>query len=1299
MAAGGYIGKISAVVTANTSSLSRGLAKAGGDADKFANRLKLSITSASRAAADSVDGIFTRFQRLERNLRAALQINIVTTDEARKLEQLASVAEQVNKPLASAARQFEGLSLSVQGAFLPALLKAQSRAEALSETLSKGGTVSRQAFEEARRGAENATKAIQVLSQAQALANQAFRGDELQFDNPRLFQELTAGAKATRAAADLSPERLSGTTGVAPKLVRDLARLTDQLLVADAAFANAGVGENIDLENLRFAKAELDSLLDKYQATRTALEKELQIGVEVKDNSRALALTRQPQQRQGLGLFGSQVGTEADRAIEKARLLDAEFRKLPEAAQQGISGLASIASRLADEVAENEGGVVSLEKVLERLKARIEEAKQVAATSRLAILSPEDLTADRRKAAQQLISQAESSGLSRGAQLAGSAISGLQGTIDSLPATLRSRLQPALQDVEREFVELAGAANPPISQLQRLEDQIGRLSSRARRSDIAASLRNGFGGAGTAGVNAGLNEGAVQGYTAQLQILQRTLIGTSGAARTQGVQAFNALRSAIAQAMEEGTIDTAAVRKQLEELTRQAVKAAAAAAGIGVGSLGRQVQRAGDIGRGGFDKFTLGLNQAVFAIDDFFSVTGGLEQRIRALGNNVTQLGFIIGGTAGLITGLATVLVAQGVVAYLKFANGGKTAEDSTKALNDALSKQIGIAQELASAISALGDTLRENLFSDSIADAVEFSRQISDLQKKQEELRDARVVELDPQASQSGAEINRIDRELQTETDIGRRAALLTQRRRAEEQQRRRPEEIRAQPLPTTVDTAVEAKSRVSLETAQQIDDVLLAAAGGQQNEQIRAQLEAIRLAREELADQATDRVPILNVDEQDTRDAQQTILRLTEQEARLRDELAQSIDRSTVDILTAGRNARNRIEKLQEAAQSAIDAGATGGESLRQQADGLGIALQRAVGELEAASQIDDEVQRQDAVEAARRQVEAVQAAIDATREQRSITLSLTRALVDFKAAIDSVTAAADSNLRSAESRRDDRRRDVAANFGGERGRRNRDALEAEQLELESQRQSRIELEREVAAARERASRGNDPESSRFSQRLVEIDDLLQRNNLGDQQRRDLLFERDVVEQQLRLRQQAVVDADPAVQAAILRDEEVARRGRDVAAGLDLRATPEQRAGEEVAERLRQLTEAEDALVNARLAGPLDAARLQEIQAIRDEFDVARNRVFGEAQRQAAPGIFALADQVQNAILQGPSRAALEVTDVSTVEGARELNRLLRGDDAAKDQADLLELQRQTAALDELVRIAREQGVPIAP
>jgi len=72
------------------------------------------------------------------------------------------------------------------------------------------------------------------------------------------------------------------------------------------------------------------------------------------------------------------------------------------------------------------------------------------------------------------------------------------------------------------------------------------------------------------------------------------------------------------------------------------------------------------------------------------------------------------------------------------------------------------------------------------------------------------------------------------------------------------------------------------------------------------------------------------------------------------------------------------------------------------------------------------------------------------------------------------------------------------------------------------------------------------------------------------------------------------------------------------------------------------------------------------------------------------AAPMLAGFRDEVMNARLQGPSRQALKVSDTTTSEGQAELQRLLRGDDAAKD-INLVELQQQTSSLREIVNILR--------
>jgi hypothetical protein len=147
-----------------------------------------------------------------------------------------------------------------------------------------------------------------------------------------------------------------------------------------------------------------------------------------------------------------------------------------------------------------------------------------------------------------------------------------------------------------------------------------------------------------------------------------------------------------------------------------------------------------------------------------------------------------------------------------------------------------------------------------------------------------------------------------------------------------------------------------------------------------------------------------------------------------------------------------------------------------------------------------------------------------------------------------------------------------------------------------------------------------------------------------------------------------------------------EAARQEADSSAerGKSLSMTPGQRAAGELSEGLLDIRRRFGAIAE-------DTNGLVDENAILES-----QKMFAEERtRQSAPAIFNLADQVQNAIMQGPSRAALQANDVTTTQGASELNRLLRGDDSAKNQ-DLVELQKQSKALDELVLIAKQNGAP---
>jgi hypothetical protein len=382
-------------------------------------------------------------------------------------------------------------------------------------------------------------------------------------------------------------------------------------------------------------------------------------------------------------------------------------------------------------------------------------------------------------------------------------------------------------------------------------------------------------------------------------------------------------------------------------------------------------------------------------------------------------------------------------------------------------------------------------------------------------------------------------------------------------------------------------------------------------------------------------------------------------------------------IEVSKSAIAAAKQIGLAQGKVADAIEAGVPGAVGLQTQLDGLTERLQEAQselagaqqraresgsgGDLQAAQKAQEEVRKiQDAINARDREVKAVDAA------RRSVEL--------FASAFDRVRQEAESNFQSAQTAADQARGDdLERGTAGSRQQRER-----AQRDLDRQRVLRGDVRRETALAEERARQ--DERVRAREARIAEIDSpLTGRDVLIKPLRNNLIAERESLRAENDAAVQRSVDNDPAVRRA--RDASTAeeRRRQAQERGFEARKTPAQRAGEELGRTLRD--------IQATFNGNAQDFLLNGVPAQR--------RAVEEAQRQTAPAIFNLADEVQNAVLQGPSRAALQATDVSTVQGASELNRLLRGDDSARSQ-DLVELQRQSASLEELVRIARANGAP---
>lgn len=898
--------------------------------------------------------------------------------------------------------------------------------------------------------------------------------------------------------------------------------------------------------------------------------------------------------------------------------------------------------------------------------------------------------------------------------LRGSIVS-LKGQIDGLPASLRTQFVPAIFEAERNLERLAQQPAAAAEEIARAEAELNRLSASATRASRALNFRRSLGGENIEDFNLNLQERSLNGYTAQLRVLQDSLSRTSAEARGPAVASFIALQNAISAAFEEGRLDSENARGEIRRLTNEAVRAAAEVAGVSRGGLARQITRAGDIGRGGFDKFSLALNQAAFAVDDFLSSTGGLEFKLRAISNNITQLAFVLGGTTGLFAGLAAVIGGQALVAITRWVNEGRTAADQTKALNDALTRQKSLAEDLRQAFESLGDTLTRDAFSPAAQQANQFRREIEEIVEKQKELREARLSDLDPTVQRERATQGSLQRRLDTETDIGRRVALQQQ---IEESRRREREAARAA---AAAPAANGAQAAVAIERAGQAlfdqrtrgedtvtprDTAVLEAARARAGNAARGG--GPQAIRDALVQQR-DALFASGAAETDAAVAES----LRELEALIRsleNPIRRAVDALAVSVLEG---AQKTADALARAQQSIVDAGLPQSRIARE-ADAVAKNLK------EIADQITPEAD--EATIAALKQQE------EALRKNAAALESAARSVELFSAGLDrNSRQLSDTVLQEADSREMQARRNLNAAAGSvfldrgiadgsisslsggvapslrANGVRNRERRFEEAQE--DRRRARAELAR-------RRSVQQEFELTRSSAVRQFEEDALS-GNLGDQAKQ-LIEQRDkaraaiegggldagqMATQERNLAQAmaglaAIFAESPiaaslerwsnSIDAAAQRAAEVTQRIEDerasVSRGEELSKTPGQRAREELDQQLQDIRNFFSQAAEESTGLPEDVAE------IRAKMEEALNRTTEDAKRSVAPAVFALQDAVQNAILQGPSRAALNAADVSTMEGSRELNRLLRGDDPARD-VNLLELQKQTKLLEDLV------------
>lgn len=1216
-----YLGKISALVTANTSDFQAKLNASAKDVRSFAATMQSSLSRAQSSGVSSLRDIYTEAQKVDRALKAAASQRLRFTGfDAKNIEQassqlqrLFSATELINKPLVNARRTFDNLSSDVQAAFLPALVRAQQQVELLNRAIQGGQAPSEAAFEAVRRRVDLTTQALFRLTEAQEKVGGLATGSELRFQNPGFVSELERAARLQTQVSQLQPQAIQG--GGFSQLIARQRAAAEEVLRLQSNIERASLLPGADTRGLVSQQA---AALQAFRATNEEIERQIFL-------------------EQQAGASSSIAGRGGFTNVLEGRTRDAENR-----------------------------------------------------------LRPAD--------SAQLTRRVEAEFLS------------LQARVEQLPAAIRGGLTPALDEARTRVAALAGGFSATSDQIENVSSDVQRLAADVARAQSASRA---FG----TSFEQIFRDATLRQAEAELSVLARTLVAVGAAAAGPAQGAFERFRTRLLQAASDGTIGLERVQNELRQLRQEAIAATAAVSAISVNALNRRVSRAGDVARGSFGNAGLAVQQLVFAVDDFFSVTGDLDQRIRAVGNNISQFGFIVGGTYGLIAGVAVSITGQLVAALVKWYRQGASTESQVKALNDLLSREKTLVEELASAFGRLADAVGD-IRVDEQTDALRRQRQeLDEIRKKQEEINSARIFAVDQDVQRERA--LQVDLQQQLEKSANPAERIILSRRITESQDRQREAEQRALARPLRATAGEVAQDIAGARLAVRREQIDAIATSGEMPPEARAEL--LAQAQADFETQSSQIAEDIEAAGNAAEQAAEGIRRLDEEIQRLQDERA-GRPFTEAAFVTAERDRqiqslelrRRELERQQfnaprdEAMRSAGAAAAQGARSLQQAFDfvsdatrGGGSVIRNALSELQR--ERDDAVTR--LKQAASLQGEAGLAAaqqaakeIQAINDRIAAELSAAESVAAFARALDRASAslartvAEESRQIADQSRRDANaaraRADLGLEPGGDAAFRRRQASRAEAaaqadadralLFRQDAERARLDFEAKARAGQ----LGNDvqdevrarDEAALRAQRAREAGDaegeLLARQEQERRQRNiDRAFDNDPETQRRR------AQADEFDREAARRRE----RERSIERGRELSLSPAEQAARELGRGLRDLLAAAQEEAGGAML-PADAQR---------QLGQRQSNLVRAAIDSSAPAISALAESVRNAVIQGPSRAGIEAVDIRTQEGARELNRLLREDDAAKN-ADFVELQRQSELLTSILEEAKKQNVP---
>lgn len=1000
------------------------------------------VATAAIEEAKRLDAVIEALERIDAESLKKISIQVEDsqlTAASNQFRRLTELSTQVGGPLARVQSEFSGLSGTIQAQFIPALAQAQNSYEQFQQRIKDNSDIAASEFRGLVADVKVVENAISRLRETAAAGGKLFTGEELTFVRPQAVDELNKLAAAQQKLA-AAPAEVRGSSS-ARELLADGQVLQEQIGRISARIERLNA-QGLDI---KFSQAGFDLALRRLEEVRRLTE-ELAAGTSQGDSAEAAALARraaaekdfivesQRLREQAMADMRAREEADAQRRTDAEKDFIVESQRLREQAMADMRAReeADAQRRLAAEsefIAESQR---LREQAIADTRAREEadaqrrlaaEADFIAESQRLREQAMADTQAldeadaQRRAEAASRFLRVDQQGSDiasnegRSTPLAGNRdprtrvlgqlgqeVGDLRNRLRGVGETLAGDIGPTVDNLTTRFQNMARqGVGVAAEEARRLSQEVAGINTALNnRQSIGQQFESSFGGAGRAGLSLGVDERSLRAIGGQIEFVQGRLSALGQEARGPVIAALDALRTRANQLFRGGALDTEEGRRELQLLREELVRTLAAASGGNERRLAEQLNRVGDVARGSFGNAGLAIQQAAFAFEDFFSVTGGLDQRIRAAGNNISQLGFILGGTTGLIFGISAAIGSQLIVALINWSNGGRTAEDQTKSLNDALARQKSLVEDLKQAFESLGDAIADRAFSEPARQARQFQKELDGVAKKQKEQREKGLADLDPYVRRERDEQVRIQREMAATSDPETFLRLQRDLQRAQRGERAVTEGLIAGAPRTQRDRDREIAGLEGIFTnvndrnfreggvgrpvaAEQARALIASIQGGSargQAAQLRDQQQVIdNEARSGRLDRAT---------------ADNAIAQLQLVINRLDFAATRALDELTISILRASQAASLEIESAQADVADAIRRGAPGAALLQQNLDAIAKELDAAQTRLRDAQE-SDSPDREQQIRLAQRDIDGIRAREDAIAEaSRDIRLT---------------------------------------------------------------------------------------------------------------------------------------------------------------------------------------------------------------------------------------------------------------------------------------------------------------------